>query len=548
MSADNLTLGLAFIAGLVSFISPCVLPLVPAYIGYMGGRVTTTVAAQVAGRGQLAARPSASARFTTVLHGLAFVAGFTFVFVTIGLLSTAFVQQIGGQNISLVTAMIGRLGGVVIIFFGLHFMGVLPQLFARLTASPRLLDSPLTSVAAALLGTALILWGFAGTLLPPLTTTLATTAGESTSIFWPTVLALIVLAIYLLWLFLGGAFTHPGAFWRQAVTALQTALYTDTRRQMDASGHQGLSGSAIMGVVFSAGWTPCIGPVYGAVLTLAANTGDVGRAGPLLAAYSLGLGIPFLLTALLLDSAQGLLRRLQRHMRKIELVSGGLLIFIGVLVATGTLQSLSQYLSNQFAEVSIQVEQSVLDAITGDNAEATPEAGDGAALPSSGDMALAGAVGFNSITGAAESVPAVGTDVGNLAPNFEAVDDTGKTVKLSSLRGQVVLVNFWATWCGPCRLEMPEFERAFKTRAADGFTILAVNNQETPEDVRGFREEMNLSFPLLLDESGAIQTQYGIKGYPSTFLVNRQGVIVARFFGPMTAAQIEQAVNDALAS
>lgn len=547
MSADNLTLGLAFIAGLVSFISPCVLPLVPAYIGYMGGRVTNTVAAQVVGRGQLAARPSASARFTTVLHGLAFVAGFTFVFVTIGLLSTAFVQQIGGQNISLVTAMIGRLGGVVIIFFGLHFMGVLPQLFARLTASPRLLDSPLTSAAAALLGAALILWGFAGTLLPPLTTTFATTAGESTSVFWPTVLALIVLVIYLLWLFLGGAFTRPGTFWMQVITALQTALYTDTRRQMDASGHQGLSGSAIMGVVFSAGWTPCIGPVYGAVLTLAANTGDVGRAGPLLAAYSLGLGIPFLLTALLLDSAQGLLRRLQRHMRKIELVSGGLLIFIGVLVATGTLQNLSQYLSNQFAEVSIQVEQSVLDAITGDNAEATPEAEDGAALPS-GDNALASATTLNTITGAAALAPVAGMNVGDLAPNFEAVDDSGKTVKLSSLRGQVVLVNFWATWCGPCRLEMPEFERAYQTRAADGFTILAVNNQETREDVRGFRDEMNVTFPLLLDESGKIQAQYGIKGYPSTFLVNRQGIIVAQYFGPMTAAQIEQAVDDALAS
>ncbi len=547
MSADNLTLGIAFIAGLVSFISPCVLPLVPAYIGYMGGRVTNTVAAQVAGGGQVIVRPTLNARFTTVLHGLAFVAGFTFVFVVIGLFSTAFVQQIGGQNINLVTGIIGRIGGLVIIFFGLHFMGVLSRVFNRVTANPRPLHNPLVTVAAAVVGAAVILWGFTGTLLPSLTTTFATTAGETTSIFWPTVLALIVLVAYLLGLFLSGAFTHPGTFWVRAVTTLQTMLYTDTRRRMTASGKQGFSGSAIMGVVFSAGWTPCIGPVYGAVLTLAANTGDVVRAGPLLAAYSLGLGIPFLLTALLLDSAQGLLRRLQRHMRKIELVSGGLLIFIGVLVATGTLQSLSQYLNNEFADVSIQVEQSILGALTGEGqAEITPEAGSGAALP--GIIEVAGRPQLNSISGAAASVPATGINVGDLAPDFEIVTDSGETLSLSDLRGQIVLLNFWATWCGPCRVEMPDFEAAYQSHADEGFTILAVNNRETPDDVRGFRNEIGVSFPFALDEQGTVQTLYNVKGYPITYLINRAGVIVARFVGPMSAPQIQQAVDDALAA
>ncbi len=547
MSADNLTLGIAFIAGLVSFISPCVLPLVPAYIGYMGGRVTNTVAAQVAGGGQVIARPTLNARFTTVLHGLAFVAGFTFVFVVIGLFSTAFVQQIGGQNINLVTGIIGRIGGLVIIFFGLHFMGVLSRVFNRITANPRPLHNPLVTVAAAVVGAAVILWGFTGVLLPSLTTTFATTAGETTSIFWPTVLGLIGLVAYLLWLFLSGAFAHPGTFWVRAVTTLQTMLYTDTRRRMTASGKQGFSGSAIMGVVFSAGWTPCIGPVYGAVLTLAANTGDVVRAGPLLAAYSLGLGIPFLLTALLLDSAQGLLRRLQRHMRKIELVSGGLLIFIGVLVATGTLQSLSQYLNNEFADVSIQVEQSILGALTGEGqAEITPEADGGAALP--GSVEAAGRPQLNTISGVAASVPATGVNIGDLAPDFEIVTDSGETLNLSDLRGQIVLLNFWATWCGPCRVEMPDFEAAYQSRAGEGFTILAVNNRETPDDVRGFRDEIGVSFPFALDERGTVQTLYNVKGYPSTYLINRAGVIVARFLGPMSAPQIQQAVDDALAA
>ncbi|MEZ4667312.1 MAG: cytochrome c biogenesis protein CcdA [Anaerolineae bacterium] len=163
VNPDNLTFGILFVAGLISFVSPCVLPLVPAYIGYMGGRVTNTVATQVAtgaGGGQIAMRPSTSTRFSTALHGVFFVLGFTFVFVTIGLLSTALVQQIGGSNINLVTGIIGRLGGVLIIFFGLHFMGVMPRFFNWLLAKGSILANPLVTVVMALFVAAFIMWGF----------------------------------------------------------------------------------------------------------------------------------------------------------------------------------------------------------------------------------------------------------------------------------------------------------------------------------------------------------------------------------------------------
>lgn len=155
----QLSFSLAMIAGLVSFLSPCVLPLVPAYIGYMGGRVTNTVAAQTAG-GAIALKPTLSSRFSTLMHGVAFVAGFTFVFVAIGLLSTAFVNQIGRQNVNVVTGIIGRAGGLLIIFFGLHFMGVLPSIFRRLLERRQLLSTPLVSVAVALIVGAALLWIF----------------------------------------------------------------------------------------------------------------------------------------------------------------------------------------------------------------------------------------------------------------------------------------------------------------------------------------------------------------------------------------------------
>lgn len=558
MNAENLTVGLAFIAGLISFVSPCVLPLVPAYIGYMGGRVTNTVAAQVAaGGGQVALRQTASTRFNTVIHGLFFIGGFTFVFVTLGIVTTVLVQQVGGQNISLITDIIGRLGGLVIIFFGLHFMGVMPKIFARLLKSPRL-NSLMTTILVAIIGTLILLWGFVTAIetgpdaqfslnvrASSLTIAGGSTIGGTFVAWFIPIPALVAVVAFLLWLVLGGAFATPGPFWRGVLGTLQGALYADTRRQMTASKQQGYLGSSVMGIVFSAGWTPCIGPVYGAVLTLAANTGDAGRAIPLLAAYSLGLGVPFLATAFLLDGAQGILRKLQRHMHKVELVSGAFLVFIGVLVATGSLAELTQrFATGAAADFSVQLEENVLNSLTGGslNAEATPEAtsesSDSSALPSLGSIEGA----------AAAAADRVGVEVGNLAPNFQTVTDDGQTISLEDLRGQAVLLNFWATWCGPCRVEMPEFEAAYTAHSGEGFTILAINNSETLEDVQGFREELSLTFPLLMDEDGTIQEQYGIVGYPSTFLVGRDGKIISRYFGALTSDQITDLVTAALAS
>ena len=525
----ELTLGLAFIAGLVSFISPCVLPLVPAYVGYMGGRLTHSVATDLH-LGTGARAKSVGQRFATALHGLFFVAGFSLVFVTIGLLSTAFIQEVGGSNINQVTALIGRVGGLLIVFFGLHFMGALARFFAWLRRAEALLASPLFSLGVALLASVVILWGVTGTVTP-----WDATPAQST---WLPVSAIVGIAALWLALIVAGAFSDSAGFWTDFLTRLETALYADTRRQMNATRSKGLGGSALMGVVFAAGWTPCIGPVYGAVLTLAASGGDVGRAGTLLAAYSLGLGVPFLFTALLLDQAQGLLRRLQRQMRTIELVSGSFLILIGVLVASGRLQDLSARFAGDFAEFSVALEEQVVGLVGADTADVTVSDGlrpaPAEAAPQAPDVDPASL--------------SVGLEVGNLAPAFQAITDSGETIALADLRGQIVLLNFWATWCGPCRVEMPAFQQQFAARAEDGFTILAVNNAESPDAVRAFRTELGLTFPLVLDPSGAIQAQYGVFSYPTSLLLDRNGVIVARHFGALTADQLDQLLTSVLSS
>jgi cytochrome c-type biogenesis protein len=127
---------------------------------------------------------------------------------------------------------------------------------------------------------------------------------------------------YVLLLVLGGAFTNAEKFWMKTINSIEVLLYSDTRRDMGGSSKDGLSGSFIIGIVFSAGWTPCIGPLLGTILTVAAQTGNVTQAVPMLTAYSLGLGIPFMLTAVLMEGAQAILRRLQRYMGKIEFISG----------------------------------------------------------------------------------------------------------------------------------------------------------------------------------------------------------------------------------
>jgi peroxiredoxin len=121
-------------------------------------------------------------------------------------------------------------------------------------------------------------------------------------------------------------------------------------------------------------------------------------------------------------------------------------------------------------------------------------------------------------------------------------------VRLADLRGQIILLNFWATWCGPCRVEMPEFEAAYNEYKDDGFTILAVNNSEPVGVIQSFRDELGLTFPLLMDESGTLQRLYSIVSYPSTFLLDREGRIIARHFGPLTTAQIQQMVAEALSA
>ena len=122
--------------------------------------------------------------------------------------------------------------------------------------------------------------------------------------------------------------------------------------------------------------------------------------------------------------------------------------------------------------------------------------------------------------------------VGKPAPNFDTVDLNGEVWSLSKLKGKVVFVNFWATWCSPCREEMHSMQRLYTKLPKDKFEMIALFNNDKKPAVRKFVSQLGLTFPILSDEHNFAGTKYGLTGLPETFIVDKQGVIREKIIGP----------------
>lgn len=231
MEISQISLGLAFLAGLASFLSPCVFALVPAYVSYLSGETAA------------AAREPARMRWYTFTHGLAFVLGFSAVFILLGAAASAM-----GDFLADLADVIARLGGGIVILFGLHMTGLLRIPF----------------------------------------------------------------------------------------------LLQDVRVHALRSSRFGYLSSFLMGIFFSAGWSPCVGPVLGAILTISFSGKSLLWGSALLAVYSAGLAIPFLAAALGIGWVVDSLRRYARVLHFIEIVMGGILIIVGILLISGTFSSLAR--------------------------------------------------------------------------------------------------------------------------------------------------------------------------------------------------------------
>lgn len=136
---------------------------------------------------------------------------------------------------------------------------------------------------------------------------------------------------------------------------------------------------------------------------------------------------------------------------------------------------------------------------------------------------------------------------GFLAPDFTLEGQSGRSWTLSDLRGNVVMVNLWASWCPPCRAEMPALQQVFEHYQDQGVEILAINTtyQDREVDARAFIDEMNLSFPILFDRTGDVSRQYQLRAMPSTFFIDQEGVIQKVILGgPISEATFQTAVEE----
>ena len=137
--------------------------------------------------------------------------------------------------------------------------------------------------------------------------------------------------------------------------------------------------------------------------------------------------------------------------------------------------------------------------------------------------------------------PSARVEVGQAAPNFAFVWEDGRGADLASLRGKPVILNFWATWCGPCRAEMPEFVALHRTNP--NLVVLEANTQEGLDRIRPFAEEFGMTMPVLVDEVGALRSLYGVRAMPTTLFIDAEGLIRARWAGPLTGDQLAQFVT-----
>lgn len=129
---------------------------------------------------------------------------------------------------------------------------------------------------------------------------------------------------------------------------------------------------------------------------------------------------------------------------------------------------------------------------------------------------------------------------GALAPDFTLRDLQGEQFTLTELRGHPILINLWATWCAPCRIEMPHIQDRYERYADQGLLVLAVDFDEPAEQVIAFRDELGLTFDILLDPGGEVQQLYRNRSYPSSFFVDEYGVIQVQHIGIMTETQLDQ--------
>ena len=272
----------------------------------------------------------------------------------------------------------------------------------------------------------------------------------------------------------------------------------------------------IMGFTFSFAWTPCVGPALTSVLLMAASASTKLWGFLLIGVYTIGFVLPFLAVGLFTTKLLEFFKAHVKVVRYTAKIGGVLMIFMGILMFTGKMNAVTGYLSSG---APVTVEEQKENEETAD-AEEKQETESGL-------------------------TPAI---------DFILTDQYGNTHKLSDYKGKTVFLNFWATWCSPCRAEMPDIQKLYESAETEGEDALGVlgvaapnlENEKSEEEIKAFLEENGYTYPVLMDTTGEAFMSYGVNAFPTTFMITREGEVFGYASGQLNEATMKSIVEQTL--
>lgn len=439
-----------FLQGLVSFFSPCVLPLLPLYIGYLSG-----------GTGKRGEDGRIHyERKKVMIHTLCFVIGVSFAFFLLGFGFSAMGNFFKSNQL-----MFARVGGILVVLFGLYQLGFFgtSQVLGKERRLPFKLDALAMSPFTALL----------------------------------------------------------------------------------------------MGFTFSFAWTPCVGPALASVLLMAASASTKAMAFGLIGVYTIGFVLPFLAVGLFTTS---LLEFFKTHVNVVKYtvkVGGVLMLVMGLLMFTGRMNVVTGYLSTFQAPFGASD-----DKTAGGNGGDDTSLGQGAADQGMGEEETdtSAAHTDSGEEGTDTSAAHTGADEGTAeeqtlpAIDFTLTDQYGNTHTLSDYKGKTVFLNFWATWCPPCRAEMPDIQKLYETYDTEGDDALVVlgiaapgmGSERSEEGIKDFLDEHGYTYPVLMDTTGDIFMGYGVFSYPTTFMIDKDGNVFGYASGQLSEDMMKSIIKQTM--
>ena len=439
-----------FLQGLVSFFSPCVLPLLPLYIGYLSG-----------GTGKRGEDGRIHyERKKVMIHTLCFVIGVSFAFFLLGFGFSAMGNFFKSNQL-----MFARVGGILVVLFGLYQLGFFgtSQVLGKERRLPFKLDALAMSPFTALL----------------------------------------------------------------------------------------------MGFTFSFAWTPCVGPALASVLLMAASASTKAMAFGLIGVYIIGFVLPFLAVGLFTTS---LLEFFKTHVNVVKYtvkVGGVLMLVMGLLMFTGRMNAVTGYLSTFQAPFGASD-----DKTAGGNGGDDTSLGQGAADQGMGEEETdtSAAHTDSGEEGTDTSAAHTGADEGTAeeqtlpAIDFTLTDQYGNTHTLSDYKGKTVFLNFWATWCPPCRAEMPDIQKLYETYDTEGDDALVVlgiaapgmGSERSEEGIKDFLDEHGYTYPVLMDTTGDIFMGYGVFSYPTTFMIDKDGNVFGYASGQLSEDMMKSIIKQTM--